>query len=304
MAKQAVRNQDLASDVQRAENFLTNGTFSQWQRGNGPFTTINAYTADRWQVYGENASPSTLSVTRNAMSTAAGDPPGQYCAQCVFTVSGTNRSGLSQRIENAYVLRGKQVSLSYWIKTTVAQYFTYQVNSDVGGNAVSASIFVAANTWTRLTATLTVDPAATYLMVYLLTSTVGTPTSCTFFIANVSLVVGAVAADIVPRTPAGELVECLRYYEVLALNGGQEFIISGIATAAQTIYQTMLLKAVKVVNPTSTIGGTWTYNNATGLTLDLSVVNALRFHLSSVAAGSFYVYNAGTNPTLTAEANP
>src|SRR5262252_3687018 len=62
MAKQQVRNLDLATDTNR-QNLLTNPGFEQWQRGNGPFTSNTAWFADRWRIYMSGAP--TMSVSKD-----------------------------------------------------------------------------------------------------------------------------------------------------------------------------------------------------------------------------------------------
>src|SRR5262252_33784 len=66
MPKQLVRNQDLATDIQRL-NLLTNPGFENWQRGNGPFTASGAWSADRWYLsLGSGSSMSVTPDTANA----------------------------------------------------------------------------------------------------------------------------------------------------------------------------------------------------------------------------------------------
>ena len=96
---------EIVSHAQIGKNLLINGDFSVWQRG----TTFNiadgmavSYTSDRWIVQHSTLAKKVESTERNYISV---DASGRY-------------SGIQQRIENAQLLNGKKVSLSFWWYTT------------------------------------------------------------------------------------------------------------------------------------------------------------------------------------------
>ena len=111
-ANASITNAMLASDVARA-NLLTDGAFEIWQRGNGPFTTNGAYTADRWLI--SLGSGSTMSVARQG----SGNPDTLYAAALTYT-HGAAVSSLQQDFkgDDAVQLR-KTLSLSMrvWANT-------------------------------------------------------------------------------------------------------------------------------------------------------------------------------------------
>src|SRR5204862_4142173 len=84
LANAAVTNAKLATDTART-NLLVNGSLNVWQRGNGPFTANNAYTADRWQI--SLAASDTLSVVRDAVNIDAAQGS-IVAAACTFVLSG------------------------------------------------------------------------------------------------------------------------------------------------------------------------------------------------------------------------
>jgi hypothetical protein len=121
-ALQAVPKQQLDAAVAPAlsnvgRNLLHNPLFNIAQRGTGPWTTSNTYSADRWQQW---TSVSTVSTTIIAASDTnriqIGDEAATSLLQSVVT--GTAGTGdyvaLTQPIENVRRCAGKTVTVSFY----------------------------------------------------------------------------------------------------------------------------------------------------------------------------------------------
>ena len=235
-------------------NILINGGFDFWQRLAAPDTpaqyNASNYSADRW-------APMQYQSCRASRATNSYSTPGpisQYVMQ-VSSISSANQANgarlqIQQKVEsvNTYPLRGKQVTLSFWIKFNNAT-FTSTNNSAGGGDSsygtFSALIASFTSTTDGTTSTTGADANLTILNIangslpivwtkYSITGTVPTNANninalfsfaslgstatndvYNYQIADVQLEQGSVAT---PFTRAGgsiggELSLCQRYFE-------------------------------------------------------------------------------------------
>lgn len=290
-AAASITNALLASDVARA-NLLTNGGFEIWQRGNGPFTVSGAWLADRWQL-GLSGSD-TLSISRN---TANVDVGSLACAACVFTNAGGGNTLINQAYSIAEFpqLAGRTVSFSCRVSTTVASAVRVAVNN---GSAWTLSSYHPGSGGYQ---TLTVPNIAlgTSGIIYV---GVFFSASCTAYVDNANLVVGAQPADYVPLHPADDLGRCQRYYEILGESAG-EIVLSAFSSGAGNFDYTLPYKVRKAVTPTVTKVGTWTVANAAQPTVIGSGVSAMALRVAASASGQMSVFNAAST-YVTIEANP
>lgn len=107
-----------------AFNYLHNPYFNIQQRGAGPFTASNTYTADRWIAYiqGSDTYSASLVALADSDRTAIGDEAAIYAISNTFTGSTATNSGslLYQKVENVRRLSNKTVTVSFWARATSA----------------------------------------------------------------------------------------------------------------------------------------------------------------------------------------
>lgn len=192
-------------------NVVINGDMSVWQRG----TTFNSgegfYTADRWYCYRPG-------VTRQSNSDNGG-------FSLRWTAPSTASNYISQGIEgiNCVHLRGKQVTLSFEIKTSSAfsaGRIGYNVventgTADQNPNAITQNVDQTVATTTsfvRVSRTYTLSSSFNNLYV---TFALNNPTNGEWYeIRNVQLEEGSVATPFEKRPYPLELTLCQRYYEL------------------------------------------------------------------------------------------
>ena len=182
-----------------------------WQRGSS-FSGYATFNADRWQ---EASSPSNSTVTKDT-STPTGF---QYSLKSVNTGAGV----LVHKIESIYasLLAGKQVTLSFYMKTTSGTpSVSLTVNiptakddfTSYGSGGLSSTQIAASTTssWTRYTKTFTM-PAEASGGVELRISTSEANTS---FYTGFQLEVGSSATEFTRFGASidGEWLACCRYY--------------------------------------------------------------------------------------------
>jgi len=288
LANNAVTNAKLGTDTARA-NLLTNGGFEIWQRGAGPFSTLNAFAADRWMLsFGGGA---TLSVSRETSNILKGF----YSAACASNVGG-GFANLQQKLEYAE-LRGIGSSLAFSVSvlaTTAAQIFI-QID---GVNTVGTT-HTGNNTWQRLSVSVgTVSVTSSVIVGVMFAG------NATTYIDNAMLVVGSVAADYIPLHPAADLACCLRYYEVFgnALNGYP--VISGYNAAGGVVYTNVGFLAKKAVTPTVTKNGTWQVSNCNQPTVSGVTPEGFYGNINMTATGAGWSVSGAAGQNITAEANP
>ena len=287
LVDKSVTNAKLAVDVARA-NLLTNGGFEIWQRGVGPFSANDVYTADQWKT----VVAGTASITRVSGATVeAGN--GLY-AVGVSLSAGASYCLLHQKLEDWASLRNKVLSFS--VRTYSAPTGAVQVQLGSLGSAgtnldIRAFNTSATNQTVSVTGYIPADATGVFVRIGMILAGTG-------YFDNAMLVIGNVPADYAPLHPADELARCERYYERY---DNAEFIMAGIATAAtQSIYATLNYKTEKATVTTITFSGTGAVSNASQINLNTNSNKSVRLGCNSLAAGAFY---AMTN-VLIIEANP
>jgi hypothetical protein len=290
----SITNAMLGADVAR-DSLLVNGSFDNWQRGAGPFTANGAYSADRWLV--GLVGTDTLSVSRD---TANVDVGSQYCAACTF-VLGTGAGGttLGQQSNDTYLsLRGKTVTVSARVKTTVANGIRFRLN-DAGTTGIQRSNFHSGSgVYETISLTYAVSANATQLAI-----NIEFDVSGTYYIDNAMLVVGSQAANYVPLHPADDLARCLRYYEVVgALQNEIVAQAYGVASGAYSVYYGF--KARKAITPTFTKNGTWVVTNCGQPAVASGAVDSVTLSTTVTALGALQFSNNAVGANVVMEANP
>jgi hypothetical protein len=244
------------------KNFVLNGNFESWQaRGSIASTPIymfaGQYTgSDRWspQQY-QNAKVSKVSIT-----TGSG-PSSRYAlrsqSSTVSEASGGTRMSVAQRIDSyiAQNLRGKTVTLSYWVRFSNATWTSVANAADSsyanfygqlgwntsttdgphgttgwdGGPQNSLSNGSYPTNWTKYTVTGTIPNNTNNIIVLFQTGTLGSTTTdgqYWFELADVQLEVGSFATAFVPSggNSQGDI----------ALSGSSQFDGVLVATGSST----------------------------------------------------------------------
>jgi hypothetical protein len=215
--------------LNQRRNYILNGGFQVWQRGT-TFTGYNKFTADRWS-YISNANGGTHTVTRQAFAPGQTEVPGepQYFIRYARTTapSTVNYSRLRTHLEDVRTLAGKTVTLSFWVRSTMAnhtisagmtQWFGATGSTLVG--VPNQSMLVATpNVWTKVVFTFTLPSVAgktiisdSCLIVEILFSFTETYTY-TVDVANVQLEEGPVATPFIWKPFQEEYYACMRYYQ-------------------------------------------------------------------------------------------
>ena len=225
------------------KNFLINGGFDIWQRGTSGFSTLGAYTADRW--FGSGANTITYSQETTLVPTGF-----KYAVK--FLTSSTGAYGeLYQAIENQTVvlMAGKTVTLSGYVLAnstyTGNAVLGIQTNTTVdtisGGTwteVVYANITPSTSTWQRFSVTYTIPSTGIYGVRVRLGNTVTQNSGAALYWAGVQLEIGSVATPFsrAGGTLSGELAACQRYYY---RTGGQTystFSVSAFPASSASAY--------------------------------------------------------------------
>jgi hypothetical protein len=292
VANGAIHNAALASDTARA-NLLTNGGFEIWQRGNGPYTAPGAWTADRWQM--NLSGTDTQSISRDSANadTARGS---KYCAACTFVLgTGAGSSNIWQLLRlSEYGTANLTVTLSVRVRTSTANAVRLGLN--VGGSVVNSGFHTGGGTYETLSVSGTLSGSQDAAV------QVQFNASCTAYIDNAMLVVGAQYADYAPLHPADDLARCLRYYEITGQTANS-LIFSMNTVNAAVYYWPVFYKAIKPVTPTVTKVGTWTAVGFGQPSMNGIGVDGATLQATASATGAGYVQTA-SGTYLTVESNP
>lgn len=246
------RARDLGSSINSTvagKNLLINGAFDIWQRGTSvTFLSGNVYLADRWCGGQRFQQSRQQRVSLGYQNTELNS---QYAMRVststVAKSSGGTRMRLSQTVEslNTYQARGKQVTLSFWVRFSAATipsvsnsgeslygnwnaWITYYttttdaVQNTVGEDSDSGVININTGSlptsWTKYTITGTVPNNANNIGVAMAFAGRGSTASADqhwYEVAQVQLEVGSSATQFsrAGGDIQGELAKCQRYYE-------------------------------------------------------------------------------------------
>jgi len=108
-------------------NKIINGQFTHWQRGTSFADTVVGYHADRWRIGASDFIGGSLSwtVERRLFDPGQTDVPDNptyyldFASEITGAPPGTERTLLSQRIENVETLSGEEATLSFWAKGSI-----------------------------------------------------------------------------------------------------------------------------------------------------------------------------------------
>ena len=259
------------------KNLLINGNFDLWQRGvaleGSPDTsTDNVYTADRWirsmNLSDITGTPSIEQKSFSSFQATIPHYPKYYIETSLPSSYGFPTDGhycLEQRIEDPRTLANKNMTISFWARSTSeGQVFLgYNRKFQAQTDHFSVGVFTVGTTWRRYSFTVPVgsiptsriESADSYFAVafYLacksnirantgsdFTSSVGT-----LSIAQVQVEQGARATEFEIRSPGEELELSERFYWK-----DEDMAVS----SAQTIFYPQSMRATPTITITSGSG--------------------------------------------------
>lgn len=245
------------------KNLLTNGGFEICQR-TAPFSSPanNAYTFDKWQSKNAGGTPPTFTVAIETGASHIATGSAQSCKLTCTDVGATLSDGLylSQKIENYKEFRGKQITLSVRVKTTLASKVKVRIKDSAGNSTSSAH--TGGGTYETLTVTRTVDSSATSLLIEMGMLATGDVATSTIYFDNAMLVMGNSAADYTSISINEEMMKCLRYYQTLSL------YIAGLGASDGTNYLLANSCGIHPMVATATPAATWNYVKEEGANTD------------------------------------
>ena len=266
-AGQVLKNSDTAGTLEFGvpqrpyRNLIINGAMQIAQRGTSS-TSTGYQTVDRWAMWGAGNNTDLTQTQHDLTSSDTG--PWAEGFRKSFHILNAGQSGAdaaeyvtmqylieAQDIANSgwdYTSASSYITLSFWVKSSVAQTFYPYVRSVDGTNQLYTwAIALSANTWTKITktipgnsniqfdndngtgfmiqippywgtnwtGTITQDQWGTYNSAVRTPDSTGTwwtTSSATFEITGIQLEVGDVATDFEHKSYGDELARCQRFY--------------------------------------------------------------------------------------------
>jgi hypothetical protein len=243
----ALPNDRIGLDLARP-NLLTNGGFELWQRGNGPFSNINAWAADRWQISG--TAGDTISISKATSNTDVGSGS-NACAVSTLTKGAGGNTALTQTFVpgDGYQIAGRYFSFSCRVRTSTPNACYIRIND--GTTLHDSAYHSGSGGYETLTCTHQVSGSST--VVYLQIWFVAT---ATVWVDNACVVDGVVPSYYSPPTPADDFARALRYYESSTSDQYLGMGSADSATGAAFIYNHI---ATKGYLPTLTFSAASTF---------------------------------------------
>jgi len=287
---------------------LTNPGFEIWQRGNGPWTTHNVMTADRWLTNVGASDVISFAREQSNVRSSQGSSLAATVTTVVSTVLGVVQM-VAKPTEGGQVV-GRTFTATMWVRTSTANavrlwFYTNATNFMSGYHTGSGQ-------WERLAVTVVMPGTDNAIYMGALFSA-----PCTAYLDDAMLTGGSAVVDYTPLHPAEELARCLRYYERLGDAFG-DTVGSGVWASATQGWFTARFKVRKAVQPTITFvangmqiydspGATWRASTAlsTGFGGVESLLGSFTVASSGSAAGhSTAVTGSAVGSGIALEANP
>ena len=201
-------------------NLIINGNFDVWQRGTtfNTATVSDHYSADRWKYYNYDGD---TTVTQQPFTVGQTDVPGEPQYYLRHTC-GSTEFYVEQRIEDVRTAAGQTVTMSAWIKSSVAQTLKFRLYQNFGSGGSSQVLVtntdVAVTTgWARYTLSIDVPSisgktigTSSFVKIHIGGSSV--TDGSTIDISQVQLELGNIATPFEHRSYGEELALCQRYH--------------------------------------------------------------------------------------------
>jgi len=278
-------------------NFFMNGNFDIWQRGIS--SGGGAYGADRW-FFGRVGGSATFAKTDFVLGQTYVPSASRSYLRVTFT-GGTGAGdyvNLYQRIEDARITAGRQLTLSFYARSVGANrnlsVGALQTSNGVGISTSPVKKFaLSADAWQKCTHTFNTpsllgqtltDPTSLQVEFWLSAGSTFNPRSDslgvqsgTIDITSVQIEEGGVATDFERLSVAEEMANCMRYYQV----GGQQLYgyVSGPTVILRYDRLGINMRATPVVAVQATYYGN--AQNAVGS----GSINSIRLSVDCPAAG-------------------
>jgi hypothetical protein len=280
------------------QNPVLNSAMQVWQRGTSSAIAVSSFTffgPDRWQVYRGNTGST---VSRQVTGDTTNLPNIQYCArfQRDSGNSTTEQFYIANNFEtiNSIPFAGKTVTFSFYARKGANYSATssnlvanlrsgegtdQNYNSTYTGNTlVAGGSTTLTTTWQRFTYTGTVPTTSTELCVFFNSTPTGTAGAADYFdITGVQVEVGSVATPFktYAATIQGELAACMRYFQVIGGNTGDENLGAGMAYSTTNSIINTTFQVPFRTSPTVTLGtggavGDFSVYNSTATSLSLT----------------------------------
>ena len=266
MAKLSDRIVGDPRTVTANRNILFNSAFDIWQRGDGPFTSVD-WTADRWRV---NSSGGTADKGTFATGqTAVPDNPTFY----LEAASGGSNLTIAQRFENVAEMAGETVTLSFWAEADNAgdtNAFIWRQFYGTGGSTTVDFVFTPtvsiAGTWSKheitfevpLTGAVTVGTGSyAELLMQPRFGNIGITGPIRFANMKMEKGLNATAFTTQGTSIGDELALCQRYYQTIVQPANVRVpVISSDATLRRvTIIHVVTMRATPMPTGTVNTGG-------------------------------------------------
>ena len=264
----AVTAGDTAARAGR-KNLIINGGFDVWQRSTAATSYGNYASADRW-----------LQVTAGEVSKVVdGD---RNTVLKLVTSTGQSPNRISQYLEAPARLKGKTLTLSFWMKTSEVLTLdinfwlgdaagNYPVYGKTGGSAGNSTALggSTSTSWTKYTTSVVIPSYTEYTngtdkMEINIGVVNGTAAGKSIYYDDIQLEVGSVATDFEHRSYGEELALCLRYFWREAAIEGWFFPInpSNNVYFRSEIYFPTIMRSSPSVSVDSSITGTQYITNS------------------------------------------
>lgn len=306
-------------------NLIINGAMNVWQRGTSADTASTGdYMCDRWRIQ-HNGTDGNVDWDQETSSTPDGFA---YALKVSMDASEASLDAgdyvyITQRFEGQdlqHLEKGtanaKKVTLSFWVKSSVASTYTASLTDDDNTRIIGKSYTIStANTWEKkvivfdgdtsgafnndanrsLDVDFWIDAGTTFTSgtfstvwasevnadrVYDTTGWLES-TSPTFYLTGVQLEVGSEATPFEHRSYGDELARCQRYYYFGGVEGGRSGVAAGYMSSSTSVRWTFTTPANMRASPT--YSGATTPYSADGSNRAISSTSVLGISGNTVA---------------------
>jgi len=329
-------------------NLIINGAMQVAQRGTSVTATDGGYTTvDRFQQSVSNLA-NKVDIAQASLSSSDTGPYEAGFRKSYKVTNGDNtadaddQSKINYKIESQdlacsgwdSVNSNSKVTLSFWVKSSVAQTFIVHMSAD-DSNKAYAFEYAATTSWTKITHTISGASGLTFnndngtgirmdWFIYMgtdktdnsftynawsaysgssrsrdMTTTWQTTNDATFEITGVQLEVGSVATDFEHRTYGQELALCERYCEATK---PKTLLVTRFYGSSGAPFNYFMFRTQKRATPTISTSGT-TFDTSTGFgapTFASINENGSRVYINvtRTANGAMYIDYQSGNPII------